>query len=230
MVFSAKAIGNESQRECGLAGQTVSAMLRPRQQTVSMTKKSSRIGILGGTFNPVHVGHLLMARDALEQAHLDAVELIPCQIPSHKGGTGLVSGRHRLRMLQRAVRGMDGLRVNDIDLQRDGLTYSVDTLSLLRRERPFDEFFFIIGSDSLPDLTRWRCFERLKEMCAFIVVARPGTPVRPSRRVPVEAVVKGHMVDISSTDIRKRIARGQGIHYLVPDAVRRYIERELLYR
>jgi nicotinate-nucleotide adenylyltransferase len=192
--------------------------------------RATRIGILGGTFNPVHIGHLLMARDALEQAGLDAVELVPCHLPPHKGGHDLESARHRLRMLRLAVRGVTGLRVNDIELRRGGRSYSVDTVSALRAARPGVTFYFIIGSDSLPELSKWRDYERLTGLCEFVVVTRPGYEARCPSGVRVAATVTGHVCDVSSTDIRKRIARGRGIHYLAPDAVRRYIERERLYR
>jgi nicotinate-nucleotide adenylyltransferase len=188
-----------------------------------------KIGILGGTFNPVHIGHLLMARDAWEQAGLDAVELVPCHLPPHKGDDDLVSARHRLRMLRLAVRGVAGLRVNDIEVRRGGRSYSVDTVAALQEARPGVTFYFIIGSDSLPELPKWRDYGRLTELCEFIVVTRPGHGARKPRGVRVAATVTGHVCDVSSTDIRKRIARGRGIHYLAPDAVRRYIEREHLY-
>jgi nicotinate-nucleotide adenylyltransferase len=197
---------------------------------MATNQSSKRIGVLGGTFNPVHTGHLLMARDVLEQARLDVVELVPCHTPSHKTGEALVQAQHRLRMLRLAVRGVNGLRVNDLDIKRGGVTYSVDTVAAMRSRQPGAEIFFIIGSDSLRDLKRWKEFERLNQMCSFIVVARPGHPVRRLPGVRLEAVVTVRQCEISSTEIRKRIARGQGIHYLVPDAVRKYIERETLYR
>jgi nicotinate-nucleotide adenylyltransferase len=189
-----------------------------------------RIGILGGTFNPVHLGHLLMAMDAREQARLDLVEFIPCHTPPHKRCDRLVPAHHRVRMLQHAIRGMDGFRVNDIEVKRAGRSYSVDTLTELHRQRPGAEWFFIIGSDSLHELPQWRDFNRLKQLCQFIVVARPGDVVRHSRGIPIAATIAGHACAISSRDIRKRIARGLSIDYLVPDRVRRHIKQHHLYR
>ncbi len=191
----------------------------------------TRVGILGGTFNPVHLGHLLMAQDALEQAQLNWVEFVPCWMPPHKPAVKLAEAALRLRMLRSATRGHPMFRVNDIELRRQGRSYSVDTLEQMRRDRPAAQFYFIIGSDSLAELHRWRRIERLSELCSFVVMMRPGHPRCP---VPscarVEAWVEAHVCGISSSDVRKRIARGLSIHYLVPESVKRHIQQHKLYR
>jgi nicotinate-nucleotide adenylyltransferase len=189
-----------------------------------------KIGILGGTFNPVHHGHLLIAQDALEQLGLDRVLFIPAAMPPHKIPDRLATGRHRAAMLRLAIRGNRRFAVDDLELRRGGKSYSLDTIVALQRRELDAEFYFIIGSDSLPELHRWRSIHRLARLCRFAVVARPGCRVRPPR-VPVRMeIVRGHPCDISSTEIRERVASGRSIRYLVPDMVRRYILGHDLYR
>ncbi len=189
----------------------------------------TRLGILGGTFNPIHVGHLLIAQDALEQAGLDRVLFIPCATPPHKVAAKLAPARHRLAMVRRAIRGDRRFAVDDLEIRRGGRSYSVDTLAELRGRHPRAEFHFIIGGDSLPELNHWRDIDRLATLCRFVVVGRPG--FQPPARNPYRVrIVRGHACDVSSTDIRARCARRQSIRYLVPDAVFRYIRAHNLYR
>lgn len=189
----------------------------------------TRIGILGGTFNPIHIGHLLIAQDAQEQAGLDRVLFIPCATPPHKLANRLAPVRHRLAMARRAIRGDRRFAVDDLEVRRGGPSYSVDTLLALKRRQPQAEFSFIIGSDSLPDLHSWRNIDRLATLCRFIAVGRPGCKL--PRANPYRAViVRGHACDVSSTDIRARLNRRQSIRYLVPDAVFRYIQAYKLYQ
>jgi nicotinate-nucleotide adenylyltransferase len=198
----------------------------------------SKIGILGGTFNPVHLGHLIMAQDAMEEFGLDAVRFIPAAVPPHKALTGNVSATRRLAMLRLAIRGNPRFEIDRTEIDRGGTSYSVDTLTELRRKEPNAHFYFIIGADSLCELHTWREVERLIDLCTFITVARPGfkpTPATDQRLNRTVAkrlrqhVLQGHASAISSRDIRARIARGASIRYLVPDAVRRYILAHRLY-
>jgi nicotinate-nucleotide adenylyltransferase len=189
-----------------------------------------RTGIIGGTFNPIHTGHLLIAQDALEQLRLDRVLFIPCALPPHKRPHRLAAGTHRLQMIRLAIRGDSRFAVDDLELRRGGISYSVDTLAELHHRLPGTEFCFIVGADSLPELPKWREFDRLARLCRFAVVERPGFP---ARRVPAGIrcrFVRGHVCHIASRDIRLRLARRQCIRYLVPDAVRHYIVRHNLYR
>jgi nicotinate-nucleotide adenylyltransferase len=194
--------------------------------------RSQRIGILGGTFNPIHLGHLLIAQDAMEQAQLDSVVFIPDAHPAHKSAASLVPSRHRLHMVKLAIRGDDRFIVDDIEIRRGGKSYAVDTVTELKRRWPDAELFFIIGSDSLQELRLWRDIERLAAQCTFLVLARPVCERnRPRLRRSIRwQLVRGHPCDIASRDIRARIARGQSIRYLVPDTVLNYIERKKLYR
>ena len=189
------------------------------------------MGILGGTFNPIHLGHLLIAQDALEQAGLARVLLIPTAVPPHKPLAGNVSARHRLHMLQLAIAGDPRFAVDDLEIRRGGKSYSVETLTALRERWPAVDFYFIIGADSLPELPQWRAVDRLVQLCRFLVFARPGSMPAASRLPGLRSRwFSTHPCAISSREIRKRLAGRQSIRYLVPEPVRRYIERQKLYQ
>lgn len=198
-----------------------------------------RLGIFGGTFNPIHLGHLLTAQDALEQIELDCVKFIPSSVPPHKVVDKLASEHDRLQMIKLAIRGSDHFKVDDIEIKRGGKSYSVETLTELRRRDPRADFYFIIGADSLRELHLWREVQRLVTLCTFVTVPRPGFEPKPvidprldaaTRRRLRQHVLRGHACDIASRDIRARVASGRSIRYLVPDAVREYIRRRRLYQ
>jgi nicotinate-nucleotide adenylyltransferase len=193
---------------------------------------NQKVGILGGTFNPIHLGHLLIAQDAMEHAQLDRVVFIPAASPAHKSKAGLVSARHRLRMVKLAIRGDDRFAVDDIEIRRGGESYAVDTVTELKHRWPHAKLFFIIGADSLQELHLWRDIKRLAKLCTFLVLPRPGFErKRPRLHRSIRwRLVRGHTCDIASRDVRARIARDQSIRYLVPNVVLNYIEREKLYR
>jgi nicotinate-nucleotide adenylyltransferase len=204
-----------------------------------MATNGKRIGILGGTFNPIHLGHLLIAQDALEQLRLDCVKFIPTAMPPHKQYEGNVPAAKRLAMVRLAVRGNPRFEVDDLEIRRGGTSYTVDTLMELRRRNPRARWFFIIGADSLRELHRWREVRSLVRLCSFVTLARPGFDSRPvldpaldaaTRRRLRQHALRGHACQIASRDIRARVARGRSIRYLVPDAVFRYIGLHKLYR
>ena len=186
-----------------------------------------KIGILGGTFNPVHTGHLILAQDALEQFGLDRVLFIPCAHPPHKKPNDLAPASHRLGMLKAALRGDSHFAVSDLEIKRGGVSYSIDTFREMRRMFPKSALYFIMGADSLNELRSWRKVGELQKLCMFIAMGRPGYAARGSSKV---MLFKGHLVDISSSEIRKRIAEGRRIRHLVPKAVERYINRRRLYQ
>ena len=188
-----------------------------------------KLGILGGTFNPVHIGHLWMARDALEQLGLARVTFVPCAIPPHKDAPDLASARDRLAMLRAAVRGEPDFAVDDIEIRRGAPSYTVETLTELHRQLPRTDFYFIIGGDSLGELPCWKEINRLAQLCTFVVVTRPGYSL-PAAPANVNCVfVHGHTCEVASSDLRARLRAGRSIRYLVPDAVLRYIRRRNLY-
>lgn len=190
-----------------------------------------RIGILGGTFNPIHLGHLLIAQDAVDAARLDRVLFIPSATPPHKALGGDVSAAHRLRMVKLAIAGDKRFAVDDLEIRRGGKSYSVDTLAELRTRHPRASFHFIIGADSLDELHLWKDARRLVRLCQFIAIARPGYRGKPARIPGLRyRLLRAHPCDIASRDIRARAGEGKSICYLVPEAVVRYIRTHKLYQ
>jgi nicotinate-nucleotide adenylyltransferase len=201
---------------------------------------SLKIGLMGGTFNPVHLAHLVAAQDARELFGLDQVWFIPCSRPPHKSPGWLASGADRAAMLKLALKGVDWARVSEVELKRGGVSYTVETLRELRRLHPAFRFHFILGTDSLVELHQWREIDALLKLCRFVTIGRPGWDpgalnerslglVKPWPARLLAQVRTGHMIGISSTEIRKRAAKGLGLSYLVPDAVARYITKKALY-
>ena len=197
-----------------------------------------RLGILGGTFDPVHHGHLLAASEAHHQLSLDLVLFVPTGAPPHKREQPISAAEHRLRMLDLATADCAYFAVSRIDVDRPGPCYTVDTLELLRVEwGPDPTFFFIEGADSLADLLTWYRPRRILELCRLAVVERPGTEIdldRLAQRLPgLQARlhwIQMPLLEISSRDLRKRVRTGQPISYLVPRAVEAYIMEHGLYR
>lgn len=201
-------------------------------------KAPSRIGILGGTFDPIHYGHLAIADAARDALALDRVILIPAGRPWLKADQSVTDAAHRLAMARLAVDGRRGFEVSSIEIDRPGPTYTVDTLAELRRELGEDTtLHLILGMDSVRELGRWRQPGRLFELCSIAAVSRPGardvSPDEFAREFPTSvgrlSVVRGPMLDISATDIRRRAAAGASIAELVPPAVERYIFENGLY-
>lgn len=190
-----------------------------------------KLGIFGGTFNPIHLGHLLIAEAAAEALELDRVIFIPSATPPHKRPRVLADARHRLRMVKLAIHGNPRFGCSDIEVRRGGPSYSVETLRQLRHAMPRAKFYFLIGADSLRELHKWREAAELARLCEFICVARPGERTPPARLRGLRVhKLPGHPADISSSDIRDRLASGASVRYLVPETVQRYIQKTGLYR
>jgi nicotinate-nucleotide adenylyltransferase len=195
-----------------------------------------RLGILGGTFDPPHIAHLLTAEAAREHLGLEHVLWVPAASPPHKEGLRFAAASHRVQMVRLAIRGHAAFAVSLMDVQRPGPHYTVDMLRLLARAYPGPELFFLAGSDSLRDLVQWREPAGIVSLARFVVMDRPGVTVDLK---PLEAQVPGlersvmfvpaPQIDISSTHIRSRIASGRSIRYMVPAAVEEYIHRHRLY-
>lgn len=203
--------------------------------------RRSRIGILGGTFNPIHIGHLVLAQNAVEAFDLSSVLFIPCAVPPHKASECLIEGKHRLAMVERAIGWNPFFEALDMELQRGHVSYAVDTVTELKQRYPQSELLFIIGMDMLLELHKWKDIGRLLTLCRFVTFGRPGVdtdrlksltlhlePPWPERLL--NDVVAGRLLDISSSDIRYRVAEGLSIRYLVPSEVEIYIMEHGLYR
>jgi nicotinate-nucleotide adenylyltransferase len=196
-----------------------------------------RVGILGGTFNPPHLGHLVCAQEAYIQLGLDHVTLIPARIPPHKPVDDEPGAAHRLELCRLAVAGDERISVSDIEVRRDGTSYTVDTLSELHELAPDTELSLIVGGDVAVGLPRWREPERVLSLTTLAVARRRGTPraevvralagLRGAERTEFFRMPR---IAISSTLIRERVRAAQPIRYIVPDQVSAYIEQEGLYR
>ncbi len=196
-----------------------------------------RLGIYGGTFDPVHYGHLLAAEQFREQCRLERVCFMPAALPPHKRGATISPAKARIEMLELAAAGYPRFDISRRELERDGPSYTVDTLAALQQEDPSRELFFLIGADSLAELPTWREPLQILQLATVAVVNR-------ARSVPALATVAATLgaaarerivvvempaVDLSSTDIRRRVRDGRSIRYMVPRAVEEYVRQHRLY-
>ncbi len=195
-----------------------------------------KVGILGGTFDPVHVGHLALAGRALDGLALDQVLFVPAGEPWRKTQRPITPAVHRLAMLRLAIEGNPAFGISDIELRRDGPTYTADTLEALAGERLDDAFWFILGADALADLPNWREPERIVRHAILAVAPREGELAVDAATLGVPGIA-GRVIsfdcpriDVSSSIIRERVAAGADIRGLVPERVRAYIEEYALYR
>ncbi len=190
-----------------------------------------RIGIFGGTFDPVHQAHLVLAEQAREQARLDRVLFVPAARPPHKQDRPLTSFEHRAEMLRLAIAGYPVFQVSDLEKDRPGPSYTADTLQQLHDQEPADELFLLLGSDCLPDLPHWRQPAQIAELATLLVMARPGWSQAPDPAPPFRFQrIATPLLDTSSGDLRRRVREGRSIRYLTPRAVECYIETHKLYR
>jgi nicotinate-nucleotide adenylyltransferase len=200
-----------------------------------------RLGLYGGSFDPVHYGHLLLAECCRETLRLDEVWLIPAAVPPHKQARTLAPGKHRLEMLELALSGHEQLRASRLELDRGGVSYTVETLAAVRELHPVAELCLLMGADSLRDLPTWREPARICELALPAVVRRGGAPepdfavvaplVSSERLAAIRAAqVQMPLIELSSTDLRRRAADGKSLRYRTPRAVEKYIETRGLYR
>ena len=185
----------------------------------------ARVGVFGGTFDPVHVGHLAIALAALESVPLDRVLFVPARRSPLKDRDPVASVADRVAMIEAAIANEPRFALSRVELERGGVSYTVDTLEALRSQ---GELFLILGSDALADLARWRTPDRIRELATILVAARPGAP-EPD---PVHRArsFDAPRLDISSRELRARAARGMSLRYLVPDAVWEHIRKRGLYK
>lgn len=218
-----------------------------------------RIGLLGGTFNPIHNGHLQIAREVYKKLRLDSVLFIPSGAPPHKPDEEIPSAEHRLEMTRLAVQNLPSFKVSDIEVKRPGKSYSIQTISDLKSLHPSDTLFFMIGMDAFYEIPTWKEAERLLTLCHFVIVSRPGHPFSrtpdfgPLRGVdrsalaaldrqerdlytfPVTDDAAIHFMittpsPISASAIRQKIAAGQRVKNLLPEPVESYIIENNLYK
>ena len=185
-----------------------------------------KIGILGGTFNPPHLGHLILAQEVAQKAGLDKVLFIPTNIPPHKQSHN-VSAQDRLEMVELLIAKDKRFEVCDTEITRGGISYTIDTVQELKQKYPKDEFYLIVGSDLANDFSGWRYFDELKKEIEIIVAKRRDYPLEKKGNYWVVGILQ---MGISSSYIRSLIKRRFGIKYLVTDKVARYIEKHKLYR
>lgn len=200
--------------------------------------QSQRVGILGGTFDPIHLGHLILAQTAVEMLDLSRLLLVPCGDPPHKSVADIAPARHRLAMVEAALEDDLVCEPCGIEVHREGPSYSIDTVQEVRARFPDAGIYFIIGADTITELHSWHRIGELLQLCTVVTFRRPGvsklTPEDlklpgPIARVLLENVMESRLVEISSSDIRYRIAEGMSIRYLVPQEVTMYISEHRLY-
>ena len=183
-----------------------------------------KIGIYGGSFDPVHHGHLILAREAREALDLEKVIFVPAAVSPFKTRAAAASGDMRLKMLHAAIEGEEGFAIDDCELRRPPPSWTIDTVLEIRKRETDSEICLLIGEDNMATLDRWQRFAELNKLVRFVVLDRTGSQTQSNYRVV------RRKIDISATDIRKRVARGQSIRYLVPSAVEEIIQGEKLYR
>ena len=191
-----------------------------------------KIGFLGGSFDPVHFGHLLAAQDAFEQHHLDRLVFVPAAQAPLKPRDVQSSAEDRLAMLKVAIEWDRRFEISDVELRRGGVSYTVDSARHFRALYPHDELYWVIGGDQLPKLHLWREIEALAALVDFIFLERPGFPVKATPEIPGLKLHRcdGHLLAISSTELRDRTRRGLSLDYFVPHKAIVYIKQHDLYR
>ena len=197
-----------------------------------------KIGVMGGTFNPIHVGHLMLAEWALEAAELDRILFIPTGCSYMKQSNNVLDGEKRLKMVECAIQDNPRFAASGMEIERAGNTYTCDTMEQLKEQYPEASLYFIMGADCLYTIETWKAPERIFGSCSVIAAARNGASLNEmeKKRKELETrfqaqirILQFPAIEISSTDIRSRVERGESIRYLVPEAVREYIQKNHFY-
>lgn len=193
-----------------------------------------RVGIFGGTFDPIHIGHLIMADQAREGAELDEVWFVPAQVPPHKLQGPVALPEQRIAMVEKAIDDHPHFRVSGLEMERKGPSYTVDTVTTLTTTYPKDQFFLIMGGDMVMNLPQWHRVEEIMEQVGVVGLGRPDTQL-DWRALPqmirdrLILIDQGVKIDLSSTYIREQMAQGGSIRYLVPECVRLFIKENQIY-
>ncbi|HLP00710.1 MAG TPA: nicotinate-nucleotide adenylyltransferase [Opitutaceae bacterium] len=191
-----------------------------------------KLGVLGGSFDPIHIGHLIIAQDACEQLGLDRVEFMPAAVSPLKGRELTATAAQRLAMVQLAIAGDRRFGVSDVELRRGGTSFTIDTVREILREQPGTEIHWIIGSDQMQRLAEWKDIGELVRLVEFAHLTRPGVECAAPPPIPGLRLreITGHEVAISSSELRERVSRGLPLRHFVPLKVADFIESQSLYR
>ena len=204
-----------------------------------MIERKKRVGIMGGTFNPIHIGHLIIAEAAYEAYDLDEVLFVPSGVSYMKDQSEILDAKKRVHMTGLAIEDNPHFALSTIEIDRDGNSYSYETLETLRKQNPNTEYFFLVGSDTLFALETWKHPEILLPSCTILVAVRNGVPMEKMQEHAkyLEEKFGGSIqllttpnIEISATDIRNRIATNRNVKYFVPDSVLQFIEKNSLYK
>ena len=189
-----------------------------------------RIGIFGGTFDPPHIAHLIIAERAVQQLNLDKVVFVPAYLPPHKKKGGTASPSQRYTMIKKAISGRREFDVTSIEMDRKGISYTIDTIRDVRAKYKDAKLFLIVGGDNYRQFEKWKSAEEMRKLVTLVVYDRSESRLSKRSRKQKGAVkLKGTKLDISSTLIRSQLGRGESIHFLVPPSVERFIRRRRLY-
>jgi nicotinate-nucleotide adenylyltransferase len=196
-----------------------------------LAQRRARVGVMGGTFDPIHHGHLVAASEVQQKFDLDEVIFVPTGMPWMKSDYAVTEGEHRYLMTVIATAANTRFTVSRVDIDRNGPTYTIDTLRDIHKARPDADIFFISGADAIAQILDWKDVEQVWPLAHFVAVSRPGHPLSISG-LPEEGVslLEVPALAISSTDCRNRVSRGFPVWYLVPDGVVQYISKHHLYR
>lgn len=190
-----------------------------------------KLGILGGSFNPIHTAHLIIAQAAIDSLQLDKVLFIPTNITPHKSSRNLIDSRHRLQMIKKATKDNPNFSVSDIEIERGGTSFTIDTLKSLKKKYPKSTFYLLIGSDSIKDLPKWKDINQIVKLANIVVAARPDFNHKNFGTIDIKyTILKIPLLEISSSNIRERIKRCSPIKYLVPSVIEHYIIKNKLYK
>lgn len=187
-----------------------------------------KTGLLGGTFNPVHLGHLILAEEIREKLSLDRIIFVPAYLPPHKDIAEVAAAAERYKMIQLAIKGNKFFSVSDVEIKRDGRSYTIDTVKEFNKKYPNDDIYFITGSDLLKYLNEWKDLNEIIKIVRFVVATRPGYPLEQIPSYIHTVAIRA--VDISAFEIRFCIKENKSFRYLVPDSVFDYINKKRLYR
>lgn len=209
-----------------MQGETFSRVQTFTEMEPIRTSPRKQVGILGGTFNPVHIAHLITADQVGKALGLEIVALMPSNQPPHQDEKKTIDAVHRLQMLELAIVDNPLLSIESIELQRAGKSYTYDTMKLLIEQNPDTDYYFIIGGDMVEYLPKWYKIDELMQMVNFVGVRRPNYPTETEYPI---IWIDVPLIDVSSTQLRKKIAQGCSVNYLVPPNVVNYIQEKGLY-